>query len=416
MPVSSRLVIDALTQRYIGAEPSAPNKSCEEIADFLRTLDPNQISDHSLLDAIANEHPDWIPGTSEIAVLHSVRDCMTMIFNLVDLDPEITARIEQMTSVVAAELVLQPTLPLEDANSSVLSIADKLLDATIGWSSDQGRAGEKLLTKVDEVVTSLQSQPVDFETLQTELSTFLGKDQSRIQKLEDRLAASESGKLRSQKSRSLAAEMINKSMEGHQLTENITNFLKGPWYESMQLLAINGGLDGDDWIRATKLTETIIWTYQPITSADEEKANAEKQRLYRIVENLTGEIRDLLLAFEHNSANLDTAIEDIEQDHILMVSGQELEYADFEPIESDGEPIGQRTSVSRILLRKVNNLEPGQWFTYDENGKCARIKLVLKLQDVKQMLFTNRNGMKALEKSYDEMAYLMSSSVIKPLN
>ena len=59
-----------------------------------------------------------------------------------------------------------------------------MLDATIGWSSDQGRAGEKLLTKVDEVVTSLQSQPVDFETLQTELSTFLGKDQSRIQKLE----------------------------------------------------------------------------------------------------------------------------------------------------------------------------------------------------------------------------------------
>ncbi len=32
------------------------------------------------------------------------------------------------------------------------------------------------------------------------------------------------------------------------------------------------------------------------------------------------------------------------------------------------------------------------------------------------MLFTNRNGMKALDKNYDELAYLMSSSVLKPLN
>lgn len=44
------------------------------------------------------------------------------------------------------------------------------------------------------------------------------------------------------------------------------------------------------------------------------------------------------------------------------------------------------------------------------------IKLVLKLADVEHLMFTNRNGMKALQKSYEEFAYLMSSGVVRHLN
>ncbi len=205
-------------------------------------------------------------------------------------------------------------------------------------------------------------------------------------------------------------------MANQKLTQGMVEFLKGPWYESLQLLAITRGVDSDEWVRATKLTETIIWTYQPISADDLEKANTAKQRLYRIIEHLPGEIEDLLLALEHSSDAAQSALEAIEQDHVAIVTDQELEYVDFELLEVAGTSLAKGPAVSRILLKKVNNLEPGQWFTYEDNGKIARIKLVLKLEDVKQLLFTNRNGMKALEKNYDEMAYLMSSGVIKPIN
>ena len=99
-----------------------------------------------------------------------------------------------------------------------------------------------------------------------------------------------------------------------------------------------------------------------------------------------------------------------------MVSDRDLDYVEYLPIDTPGSGSGSRPSVSRILLRKVSSLEPGQWFIYTEGEKSARIKLALKLEDVRQILFTNRNGMKALDRSYDEIAYLMSSGVLRPLN
>lgn len=417
MSVTARQVTEALKNRYAGEESASVNVSSEDVADLLRTLAPDQLpKDHSILETVASKKTDWVLAAKDIAILHSIRDCMSMVFRLVDLDEEIADRLLRITPLVSAELLENPTAPLDGSSSSIFTIVDLLMDATIGWSADQGRAGEKLLAKVEEELEALGDKNTDYDALQEDLNAFLAKEQGRIQKLEERLAASEAGKLRSQRGRALAAESLNKAMEGQKLTQGIATFLKGPWYESLQLLAITKGIDSDDWVRATKLTETIIWTYQPIAAKDLEQANAAKQRLYRIIEHLPGEIEDLLLALEHSGDDAQVALEVIEEDHVAIVSGQELEYVEFELLAVEGTTVAKGPAVSRILLKKVNNLEPGQWFTFDDNEKTARIKLVLKLEDVKQMLFTNRNGMKALEKNYDEMAYLMSSGVIKPLN
>jgi len=417
MSVTARQVVEALKHRYVGEESSATNISSEDLAVFVRSFPADQIpADHSILEAIALSKTDWILSGSDVAILHSVRDCMTIIFKLVNLDEAVLDRIGVVTPVLAAALIKQPALPLTNTPYSIFSILDLLLTATIGWSSDQGRAGENLLTQVTAVIDELLKEEADYQSIETDLCAFLDKEQSRIKKLEERLSASESGKLRSQRARIVAAEMINACIEGTKLTKSIIQFLKGPWNESMQLLAVTKGLGGEDWIRASKLTETIIWTYQPITGEDEQKTAAERQRLYRIIEHLPAEIHDLLLTLEHSGEDSEAALGELEDDRVAIVSGQELEYVEFSPIEVDGNSVSQRTSVSRILLRKVSNLEPGQWFTFNENEKSTRIKLVLKLEDVKQLLFTNRNGMKALEKNYDDMAYLMSSGVIKLLN
>ncbi|MBO6555230.1 MAG: DUF1631 family protein [Pseudomonadales bacterium] len=417
MSVNARQVIEALKSRYAVKESASVNVNTEDVTQFLRNLNPDQIpKDHGILETVAAQKTEWVLAGQDIAILHSIRDCMAMVFRLVDLEEEIAVRLRQVTPLVSADLLEDPCAPLNPGKENIFTIVDLLMDATIGWSADQGRAGEKLLMQVDEVFTGLTGDTPDYVVLQNSLNDFLGKEKSRIQKLEERLAASESGKLRSQRGRTIAVESMNNALEGKLLTQNMVNFLKGPWHESLQLIAITKGVESDEWIRATKLTETIIWTLQPISEADLEKANAAKQRLYRIMEHLPGEIEDLLLAVEQGSDAAQATLETIEEDHVNIISGQELEYVDFDLFEVEGTRIAKGPAVSRILLKKVNNLEPGQWFTYEDNDKIARIKLVLKLEDVKQLLFTNRNGMKALEKNYDEMAYLLSSGVIKPLN
>jgi hypothetical protein len=347
-----------------------------------------------------------------------------------------------------------------------------MVNCTVGWSDNLGRSGEQLMKKLDEVVVAVREEGTDYEDLEKDLQVFLDKEHARVKKLEERLTASETGQLRSQRGKIQAAQMINAKMQGQRLTETIISFLQGPWFDSIQLLLLTKGFDGDEWSRAEKLTETIIWTYQPIGAApitnesvaveevkqeaealsveaeleteeisvetelkmeeasveleqdsddqasdDAVDIQAETQRLYRIIEHLPNEIREWLVALERTSSIAEAAIENIESEHIQIISGGELEFVeDIRPIEIDQEVFNQTTSVSRILLRKVNNLEPGQWFTFEEDDVCIRIKLVLKLKDVKQLLFTNRNGMKALQKSFDEMAYLLSSGVVKPLN
>ncbi|MEX1237047.1 MAG: DUF1631 family protein, partial [Pseudomonadales bacterium] len=284
-----------------------------------------------------------------------------------------------------------------------------------GWASNLGKSGETLYHKTQEIIEALRTGNPDIDQLEANLVAFLTKEQGRINKLEQRLAASETGLVRSQQSKNITANIINRAMAGKRLTADIVSFLQGPWYDSIQLIVLTKGVDSEECFRAGKLTETIIWTYQPITSEDETQVQREKQKLYRIVEHLPGEIRELLVALEHNTDAAQAALEIIESEQVQIISGQPLEFVEFDPIECE-EEISVRSKVSRLLMRKVNAMGPGQWFIYESDDVVIRIKLVLKLEDVKQLLFTNRNGMKVMQRGFDELAYYLSSGIVKALN
>ena len=291
-----------------------------------------------------------------------------------------------------------------------------LASAGIGWTSELGRSGDQFISKVSDVISEILASQANYSDIKSDLQTFLDKEMKRTSKLEERLVASETGGLRSKKCKLVSAQMINKEMDNKKLTAPIINFLIGPWYDSIQLLALKDRFDSETWLRAVKMTETIIWTYQPIETNDVEKANAQRQRLYGVIEHIPAEIRELLVSLEHNALKIQAALEDIESEHVLVISEQELDYTEITKIKIADDALRQKVSVSKVLLRKLNKLEPGQWFTFEENKQSIRIKLILKLDDITTVLFTNRNGMKSLEKSFDDLAYYLSAGIIKPLN
>lgn len=412
MSFTARQVTEALKHRYRDQERSTGNVTTEEVAEYLRKLPVDALpANNDLLACLATQQPEWSLGATDAAVLSSTSDCLSMFSERLELDPEIMQPIRAAIPPLAAHLLNNPTIPVDNDDTSVLTLLDLMIGSATGWSADQGRSGQKFLEDINNTVESLRQAEADIRPIQSKLQTALEKELSRTAKLEDRLAASEAGKIRSQRSRAFAGEMINKAMEGKQVTEGLGSFLKGPWYESMQLIAINHGIESDEWIRASKITQTLIWTYQP--QSDE----ADKQRLYRIIEHLPEEVGSLLLALEHSDEGAETVMAEIEDDHVSVVSGQTLEYVDWEPIEVEqADEDSQNATVDRSLLKKVRTLEAGQWFLYNDGQKQTRIKLVLKLEDVKQLLFTNRNGMKALEKNFEDMAYLLTSDLIRPVS
>jgi len=417
MPAEPTTVINALKHRYIKSKGPDATATADDIIAFLRDIDATRLHDNpTLISLMAESHAEWIISDEDRSVINSVDDCSKIVFRLIDVEAEINQQLRRMLPEVACQLLKNPELPLVISEYTLLEVLDLLVSACVGWAPGLGKSGEDFYRKISDVVDKIQQGESDYKNIEANLQVFLNKEQIRIQKVEERLIASETGILRSAMSKTHTAQMINKAMAGKQLTQPIITFLQGPWNHSVQLLALTAGFDSDDWSRAVKMTETIIWTYQPIAAEDKEFESQEKQRLYRIIEHIPVEIRELLIAFEQQSDRIDHALEDLESEHVMVISGQPLEYAEFTPIETGEEVFNQKTSVSRILLRKVKNLEPGQWFTFEEDDVCVRIKMVLKLDDVRQLLFTNRNGVKALEKSFDELAYYLSAGVIKPLN
>lgn len=407
-------VTKALTYRYIKTEGDEATVDSEGAIDMLRAIAGEALVGNApLLAIIAEEQPDCVLAPAERAIISSIDDCTKLIFALADLEMEVEQQLRLVIPEVASAIIAAPDLPLTEERS-VLTVMDQLVEAMIGWSSSLGKSGEKLYEKTREVIETLRAPDANAATIDADLRAFIQREQGRIAKLEERLSASEMGLMRSRQSRNMTANMINRATENKRLSASIVAFLQGPWFDSIQLLLLNKGFESDEWHRAGKLTETIVWTYQPIEGNDA-VAEADKQRLYRIIEHLPGEIRELLVALEHDTRGAEVAIEDIESDHVSLVSGQALEYVDFEPIDCEPDTLS-RSKVSRLLLRKVNALSEGQWFTYEQDDASTRIKLVLKADDVKQLLFTNRNGVKALQKGFDEFAYYLSSGVVKPLN
>ncbi len=421
MAVSRQLIIDALLHRYPAVQDIEPTLDRRELVDLLAGMDTGTRSE-SISEARHTTYPDACPAPEDMAVLMSVDDCFKLVTKLVDIEPDVRCKILSVIPRVAIELLEHPQLPLAGPSPSLLTILDLLIAACIGWAPDLGRAGENLLEEIDRVTTLLRRDSTEPEEIRADLESFLDRENRRIEKLEERLIASETGRLRSRKTRSTAAHLINETMADRKLTAPVIAFLQGPWYDSLQLLGLKHGLDGQEWIRARKMTETIILTFQPIQTGDDESRHMQEQQLYRIIENIPSEIRDLLVSLEHDANRTNEALSIIENEYVKVLSGEDLEYAGFTPLPADDESFTHRPAVSRVLMRRVDSLETGQWFTFGESSEdpdrkpAIRIKLILKLQDIQQLLFTNRNGMKALEKSFDELAYLLSAGVIRPLN
>ena len=402
-------VSQALIYRYVKEGNAEPNVSASEIAGYLETASDIQ---SNLLSALREQQPDWQLDDFSLAVITSVDECAAVIFRITQMAPEVNSQLRRVFPRLAAAILREPDLPLSKVPPR-LTVLDALNKGMVGWTPGLGAGSNKLQTVFDDAINRLLDPDSDLERLLTEVVTFMDKESDRIRRLEERLTASETGLVRTRQAKQLAAELINSKAARSQVTRSLADFLCGPWYDSLQLLVNEKGIQSEAWQRAEALTDTLLWIYQPIDS-EAEDVGQQKQRLYRIIEHLPGEIRELLVALEHRTDAIEQALDSLEADTVPIISGEELEYIEFEPIPCEN--TSSRSTVSRVLLRKVLSLETGQWFSYEDGGDVQLIKLVLKLDDVHQLLFTNRNGMKVMQKSFDEFAYDLSSHVVSAIN
>jgi len=258
--------------------------------------------------------------------------------------------------------------------------------------------------------------------LHAEVQRTIETERQMVARLETRILEAETGRLRLENSRGLAAHVVNEAMQGKQMPEAFVVFLQGVWFESLVLIATREGVNSEHWKTADQLTRTLIATLDPprqprAKSSDlpvflaAENSGIEKQRnqYFRIVENLSDELRGSLVSIEHDEDAVEDSLLAIEAVHVAIMQGHAVNAVEYQALTADNQLTGQ-TRTSRTLKRLIKRVNEGNWFSiHNEQGAPHHIRLLLKMEKLERLVFTSRAGVKSFEATFAEFAYLLSS-------
>jgi hypothetical protein len=352
------------------------------------------------------------PGPRQAALLAWVDQAFRLMLSEHPLDDELSTRIKKLLPLVACVAQLEGEF-LSIGQHPLQRLIDSIYIAGVGWHSRLGRSGSALLAELDKIAVSalqyFEFPDIDFASMLVEFENFVDGESSAAARMRERVIASESGKMKAGAARITAGEALNELMEDGHFSEAVTEFLLGPWYDSMQLILITSGPDSPEWERMLKVSKTLVWTVQPFDGCED----TERQRLYKLIPLLPRELEGLLASLEHDPAERKQAIAIIEDMHFRLLRNRPPKFKPFEPLLLNA--AHARTSVTEPMLAQIKSLQAGQWFKISsEDGPNLRVQLALKMDEFHQLLFVSRAGIKALQKTFEEFAYLLSSGVAAP--
>lgn len=269
---------------------------------------------------------------------------------------------------------------------------DTLQNGAVGWQVRLDRAGQIMEQRVERAVEKalewFGDQRIDIAAITRELVAANERDAARAQRMVQRLAEMEQARLRTLAARRDAALMINAGLEDYELPGAIGEFLKGPWYDSAQLVLVKHGALSAEWEQLQRTTRHLMESVQ--LSADDTPATRSGRE--QILRHLPGDLRRWLLSLEHDSEATDSAIGLIEYAHLRLRHGQDLERARIPPIELEEQAQEEEAGGSE-------SLNIGEWYRFGDGEDELRAQLVLQLKAGRHLLFANLVGLKALDLS-----------------
>jgi hypothetical protein len=320
------------------------------------------------------------------------------------LHADLLATCEPLAAALAA---LDPVHWAADPAHAAWNVLELVQLSGAGYQPELGRAGEKILAELG--AAARQAGDGGWSAAAAALDSWWTQEQQRLGRLEQRLVDSERGQLRSRRAQQVAARLLNQNMAGKRFAREVVDYLQGEWFQELQWALLQFGPDSEQWQRRAALTERLVASLQPPGSDDE-----ARQALYALIPDVGSELAVVLDERAHDRSLLEQQLALIEKQHLSLLRGQEPAAAEFQLI-ANNDPWLSTTTISASLLQRVTVLEPGSWFVLRDGEGELRIKLALKLDDSTQLLFVNRLGVKALQKSFEEFAYLLSVGAAQQL-
>jgi hypothetical protein len=389
-----------------------PGKAIDQ-DQLINLLQSINVQQEKLIDAVTKQLDESeLIGANNYAIIKFADQLIDNYIINNKLHPDIKIHLAPLKTMTAIELLSENFIWKKPEIVKLLSLIN---ESSLGWQHDLGRAGDKHLAKIIEILSSLASNNTDsaISNCSKQLSAYIDKEQLRIKKVEQRLSDAQIGALHTKHAMQLSAKSLNQKMVGKKLPAVISRFLQGPWRESMRLIIIHHGEDSEQWRKILLLTETLVWSVQPESENSDD--NKKHQLVLESISELSEQLREITIGL-HHSNKLDQELAEVESQHLKILKGERLQYHDFNLIDNTNPLVNSQVSISSTLIEKASSFDTGQWFIDTSNSEEKRIKLCLNITQAKQLLFTNFLGIKTAQYSFEEFAYLLSSNIIKPLS
>lgn len=306
--------------------------------------------------------------------------------------------------VFAALLLDQPEFVLT-SDHPIAQLLNRVEQLFVGWEEEKGQPPAFIMKALAALTHLLDADhcldPVQQAAALDVLTQEWERERKRRELLEKRLIDSESGLDQARYNQWLCTRLINRTTSGFPLPTEITQFLQGPWLDSLRLVLNEKGEDHPQFQEMRKLTEKLVFAFKPMQSEE------EYNKLYNFAVKLVDQVGRNLLSLLHSPADMQIQLDLIE--FLLMsVVKRSAEFNRELPTPLELDLQINDTPFDEEAVKQMD----GNW--YRREGRICKVLAYLPRQ--RKILWSDFAGRKA---GVDDAAQVMAdikAHVLTPFN
>ena len=421
---------------------------------FMQGLDRIQHGDPAAIQAALGGMEPGVVGTGTVNVIHGIGatarsqgvagmdaliiDVLAMLFDYILEDDQIPPELRAIIGRLQIPLLKVAMLDREffaRKSHPARRLLNRLAEEAVGCDPESDR---ELIETMEGIVQRILDEFEEdiglFERLLEEFEAYLQDEAAQVAHRVEQSARLLAGKERLQLARERIDHEIRARLASHPVPEFIAEFLLNSWKNLLMVVYVKEGEESLAWSRTLNTMDQLLWSIS-------DEAREQRARLLKLLPNLVGSLREgieaVVMPEEKARAFLDRlaelhativngqsavaeqgeeaqpvveAPEAVEEDREMTVATlhrlleeEALEDVDIEEITLGGdEPVEQ---VEDEYVEMARSLEVGQWVEFrDEEGETLRAKLTWISPVTGNYLFTNRQGLKAADKTLHGLA------------
>ncbi len=401
-----------MVQRYTQPDSLALGMALDELLGYPRNAgDPGLTPLESIMAQTESNGDTAQPNTEQTAILLWLGTAFDDWEQRYPLDQALSQELRRLKPLAASLAITDPDFLLPGQHP-LHQILDALQLAAVGWQTSLGRTGQALQKHVGGAVEGalawFDNRETDLASKCSQVVKAIERDQARANRMAQRMIETEQGRIKTAAAKRVAADMINAALQEYRVPGAIGKFLKGPWYESAQLVLLKFGAESEQWAQMSATTNTLLDSVQ---FTEGEEAPERRKQVFEVVTQLPKEMKRWLLSLQHDGDSVENALGTVEYAHMQILRKEPLELEKINPL-----PVAT-TSAVEVTENALASIETGQWFSVDlGKGEATRMRLVLRIESAGELLFANLAGIKVLQASFEEFSTLIDSEKVTELD